>query len=51
MKNVTEIFVLIIYLAMLFVLVRPQSNGPTLVENAGSAFEGVLSAATGGGSW
>lgn len=51
MKNVTEIFVLIIYLAIVFTLVRPNSQGPTLVTNAGNAFGNILSAATGGGKF
>ena len=51
MKNVTEIFVLVIYLAIIFTLVRPNSQGPTLVKNFGSAFQGILTSATGGGTF
>lgn len=51
MKNVTEIFVLVVYLAIIFTLVRPNSQGPSLVSSAGNAFSGILGAATGGGSF
>lgn len=51
MKNLTEVIVLIVYLAMIFVLVRPKSQGPTLVKNTGNALSGLIKAATGGGSW
>lgn len=51
MKNITEVIVLIIYLAMLFTLVRPRSQGPTLVKNTGNALSGLIKAATGGGTF
>ena len=51
MKNVTEVVVLIIYLAIIFTLVRPRSQGPKLVTSAGSALTGLLKAATGGGTF
>ncbi len=51
MKNVTEIFVLIVYLAIIFTLVRPNSQGPALVSSAGNSFGNILKAATGGGSF
>jgi hypothetical protein len=37
--------------AAIFVMVRPGSQGPTLVSNIGSAYSNVIKAATGGGSW
>lgn len=46
-----EIVVLIVYLAMLFTLVRPNSQGPTLVKNLGDSLSGLIKAATGGGSF
>ena len=44
-----EIIVLIVYLAMLFTLVRPNSQGPTLVKNLGDSLSGLINASTGGG--
>ena len=41
----------IIYLAILFVLVRPGSAGPTLVTNVSSGLTGLVNAGTGGGTW
>lgn len=51
MKNITEIIVLIIYLAMIFTMVRPNSQGPTLVTNTGQALSGLIKQATGGGTF
>ena len=41
----------IIILAVLFVLVRPGSQGPSLVNNVSGALTGLVNAATGGGGW
>lgn len=41
----------IIYLAVLFVLVRPGSQGPTLVGNVSNGLSGLVNAGTGGGGW
>jgi hypothetical protein len=41
----------IIILAILFVLVRPGSKGPTLVRAVSSGLQGLIGKATGGGSW
>lgn len=51
MKNVTEVLVLIMYLAIVFTLVRPRSQGPQLVENFGNALIGLVKSATGGGTF
>ena len=51
MKNLTEIIVLIVYLAIIFTLVRPNSQGPALVTNIGSALSNLISTATGGGTF
>lgn len=51
MRNLTEIIVLIVYLAMIFTMVRPKSQGPTLVKNTGDALSGLIKAATGGGTF
>jgi hypothetical protein len=41
----------IIIIAVLFVLVRPNSQGPALVKNVSGALTGLISAATGGGAF
>lgn len=41
----------IIYLAVLFVLVRPGSQGPTLITNVSNGLSGLVNAGTGGGGW
>lgn len=43
--------VIIAYVVVLFVLVRPGSQGPTFVSNVGTGIAGVIGAATGGGTW
>jgi hypothetical protein len=39
------------YAIVLFLLVRPGSKGPSLVQNLGGAISGVIKAGTGGGPW
>jgi hypothetical protein len=51
MKNISEIIVLIVYLAIVFTMVRPRSQGPALVKNSGDALTGLIKAATGGGTF
>jgi hypothetical protein len=51
MKNITEVIVLVIYLAIVFTLVRPNSQGPGLVNAFGSSLSGLISSATGGGTF
>ena len=41
----------VVIIAILFVLVRPGSKGPTLVTSVGNGIKGLISAATGGGTW
>jgi hypothetical protein len=43
--------VAVVYLAVFFVLVRPGSQGPTLISNVANGFTNVIKAATGGGTW
>jgi hypothetical protein len=43
--------VLLLYVAMLFLFLRPGSKGPELVEKSGRALVDLVKAATGGGSW
>ena len=41
----------IIVIAVLFVLVRPGSKGPSLVTSVSTGLKGLVNAATGGGGW
>lgn len=51
MKDIGAFLVGIVYLAVLFVLVRPGSQGPTLVSNVTGGLAGLVNAGTGGGGW
>lgn len=50
-SDIGRYLIILGYVAVLFVLVRPGSQGPTFVKNVGSAVSGVVSASTGGGTW
>jgi hypothetical protein len=41
----------IIVLATIFVLVRPGSQGPTLVTNVADGLSNLVNSGTGGGGW
>lgn len=41
----------IIFLAVIFVLVRPGSKGPQLVTNIADGLSSLVNAGTGGGGW
>lgn len=41
----------IIILAVLFLLVRPGSQGPNLVKTVSNGLQGLIGKATGGGTW
>jgi len=41
----------IIIIAVLFVLVRPGSKGPSLVHAVSGGLQGLIGKATGGGTW
>lgn len=41
----------IIFLAVVFVLVRPGSKGPQLVTNIADGLSNLVNAGTGGGGW
>lgn len=43
--------VIFAYVIVLFVLVRPGSQGPTFVKNVSSGISGIIKAGTGGGTW
>lgn len=51
MKDFGTFLVATVYLAILFVLVRPGSQGPTLISNVSSGLRGLITAGTGGGTW
>lgn len=42
---------LLLYVAILFLLVRPQSQGPKLVDTVGKTLVNLVNSATGGGGW
>jgi hypothetical protein len=42
---------LALYVSIVFLLVRPGSQGPKLVDTAGKVVTNVMTAATGGGGW
>lgn len=42
---------LLLYVAILFLLVRPGSKGPQLVGTVGDTLVDLMNAATGGGGW
>lgn len=50
-SEVVGAFVVVVYLAALFVLVRPNSQGPALINNVSNGLTGLIKAATGGGNW
>jgi hypothetical protein len=41
----------IVYLAALFLLVRPGSGGPGIVSAISQGISGLINSATGGGGW
>jgi hypothetical protein len=41
----------IVVIAIIFVLVRPGSQGPSLVTGVSNGLKGLITAATGGGKW
>ena len=51
MNKVFEVLILAVYLAAVFTLVRPGSQGPSFVKALGDGLAGIIAAATGGGSW
>lgn len=51
MHRIGDFLIAIVYLAVIFVLVRPGSQGPSLVNAFGNSTSGLVKAATGGGTW
>ena len=50
-KDFGTFLVGIVYLAILFTLVRPKTQGPLLLNNLASGLSGLIKAGTGGGSF
>lgn len=50
-KDFGTFLIAIVYLAVLFVLVRPGSKGPQFVTSVGTALSSLINAGTGGGGW
>lgn len=51
MKEASLFLVAVVYLAALFVLVRPGSQGPNLVTQVSNGLSNIIKAGTGGGTW
>jgi hypothetical protein len=51
MKQAGDILMAVVLVAALFVMVRPKSQGPSLISAFTNGFGSILKAATGGGSW
>jgi hypothetical protein len=51
MGKVGDFLVGVLYVAAIFVLVRPGSQGPSLVNSLTTGTSNLVKAATGGGSW
>ena len=49
--SIGQAIVIFAYVIVLFVLVRPGSQGPTFVDNVGTGISNVIKAGTGGGTW
>jgi hypothetical protein len=43
--------ILFAYAILLFLMVRPGSKGPSLIDAIGTSLTGVIKAGTGGGTW
>lgn len=50
-KDLGTFLVGIVYLAVLFTLVRPGSQGPALITNVTNGLANLVKAGTGGGSF
>lgn len=51
MDRVFDWLMLALYVAILFLLVRPKSQGPVLVDKFTTGIVNIMKAATGGGTW
>lgn len=46
-----DVIIAIVWVALVFVLVRPGSQGPGLVTSITDGLSGLVGKATGGGTW
>lgn len=51
MHRIFDWLILVLYVAIVFLFVRPGSKGPQLVETTGKTLVNLVTAATGGGGW
>lgn len=51
MHRLWDWLILLLYVAIVFLLVRPGSKGPALVDTVGNTLTNLVNAATGGGGW
>lgn len=50
-KDLGTFLVGVVYLAVLFVLVRPGSQGPSFIHAVSDGLTNLINAGTGGGGW
>ena len=50
-RQIGAAVIIFAYVVVLFVLVRPGSQGPKFVKNIGAGVSQVVRAGTGGGTW
>jgi hypothetical protein len=51
MDRVFDWLILALYVAVVFLLVRPKSQGPALVQKFTDGVVNIVRSVTGGGSW
>lgn len=51
MSKIGDFLIAVLYVAGIFVLVRPGSQGPALVNSLTTGTANLVKAATGGGTW
>lgn len=51
MNRIFDWLMLLLYVAVVFLLVRPGSQGPVLFDKVGGALVNLVNSATGGGGW
>lgn len=51
MSRIFDWLILLLYVAIVFLFVRPGSKGPQLVETTGKTLVDLVSSVTGGGGW
>lgn len=51
MHKIGDWLILLLYVAILYLLVRPGSQGPKLVSTVTSGIANLVSTATGGSDW